>query len=105
MLFCLESEVSKCTVSLCHAVHIFLTLLGTTLIIEGIHNLRCELVGHRLTTTLTGEGNKVLHRDTLLTAWANFCRNLESSTTDTAAFFLSLWGNVVVSPVPAFQRS
>ena len=57
----LEAEVCECTVSLCHTVHILLAFEGTTLIVECVHNLGSQLVGHRLTATLTGELNHVLH--------------------------------------------
>ena len=38
-----------------------LTFEGTTLIVEGIHNLSSQLVSHILTATLAGKANHVLH--------------------------------------------
>ena len=53
--------MSKRTVSLGHTVHILLTLECATLIVESVHNLSCELVGHLLATALAGELDHVLH--------------------------------------------
>ena len=84
-------------------MHIFLTLESTTLVIVSIHNLSSELVSHALTATLTCESNKVLHRDTLLTLGTNLGRNLEGSTTDTAALYLHLGSDVVEGLLPYLE--
>lgn len=53
--------MSECAVGLGHTVHIFLTLEGTTLFVESVHDFGRELVSHSLATTLAGEGNHILH--------------------------------------------
>ena len=95
--------MSKCAVSLSHTVHILLTLVSTTLVVVSIHNLSSKLVSHALTATLACESDKVLHRDALLALGANFGRNLECSTTNTAALYLHLRSNIVESLLPNFE--
>ena len=55
--------MSKCTVSLGHAMHVFLTLVCATLIVVGIHDFGCQLIGHGFAATLAGESYHILHRN------------------------------------------
>lgn len=84
-------------------MHIFLTLVSTTLVVVSVHDLCSELVSHALTTTLACEEDKVLHRDALLTLRTDFGRNLECGTTDTAALNLYLGSDVVESLLPDLE--
>src|SRR5574344_834194 len=95
--------MSKCTVSFSHTMHILLTFECATLIIECVHDFSSQFVCHRLTATLTRESNHILHRNAFFTIGTNFCRNLESSTTDTAALHLHLRGDIIESLLPYFE--
>ena len=53
--------MSKCTVSLSHTMHVFLTFVCATLIVESVHDLSSELVRHRLSATLACEADHILH--------------------------------------------
>lgn len=100
----LESEVCESTVGLSHAVHILLTLERTTLVVEGVHDLSGQLLSHALATALACEGDHILHGDTLLAVGTNLSRNLERSTTDTAALHLHLRSDVVEGLLPNLKR-
>src|SRR3712207_1163943 len=95
--------MSECTVSLSHTMHIFFTLECTTLIVVSVYNLSCELLSHRLSATLTGKSDKVLHRNTLLTIRTDFCWNLECCTTDTTALNFYLRSDIIQSLLPNFE--
>ena len=84
-------------------MHIFLTLVCSTLVVESVHDLGSELVGHRLAATLACEVDHVLHRDAFLTVRTYFSRNLECGTTDTAALYLHLRSDIVEGSLPNFE--
>ena len=56
-----ESEVSKCAVSLGHAVHVLFALERATLLVISVHDFSSQLVGHSLAATLASENDHVLH--------------------------------------------
>ncbi len=90
----LETEVGESTVGFGHLVHIFFAFESAALQVEGIDDLSSQLVGHRLAATLAGIEDQVLHRYRFLTVSADFSRNLECGTTDTAALHFDLGCNV-----------
>ena len=91
------------TVSLSHTVHVLLTLEGTTLVVESVHDLGSELVGHGVTAALACESDEVLHSHAHLTLWANLCRHLECGATDTAALHLHLRSDVGEGLLPNLE--
>ena len=93
------------TVSLSHTVHVFLALEGAALVVIGIHDLGCELVGHSLAATLASVTDHILHADALLTVGTDLSRHLESGTTDAAALDLYLRGDVVEGLFPNFKAA
>ena len=102
-IYILESEMCECAVCLCHAVHVFFTLVSAALVVKGVHNLGSQFVGHGLAATFAGVRNHVLHRDTFLALCTYFGRNLERGTTNTAALHLHLRSDVVQGRLPDFE--
>ena len=75
----------KSTVSLSHAVHILLTLEGTTLVVVCIHNLRCEFFCHTLTATLSSRNitwndwEQGIKGAILQKGWLDYCDKTQNS--------------------------
>ena len=96
-------EMSEGAVSFSHAVHVFLALEGTTLLVEGVDDFSGQLVGHRLAAAFAGIDDEIFHGNRFFAVSADFSRNLESSSSDATALDLYLRSDILKSFFPNLE--
>ena len=77
----------------------------TTLAVECSNDFGAQLFCHRVTGTLAGELNQVLHSHGNFTLRTQLGRHLEVCTTDTTGLDLNLRGHVLECGLPNIERS
>ena len=102
---CLETEVCKGLVGLSHSVHVFLALEGAALVVERGDDFGAQLFCHRVTGTLAGERDHVLHGHGDFPFRTQLGRHLEVRAADTTGLDLDLRGHVLERFLPNIERS
>ena len=93
----------ECPVSFCHTVGIFFLLESSPFFFVGSHNFSSQLLSHAMSASLAGVKNHIFNRDGSFPARIDFCRYLESCTTNTAALYFHLGSNIFQRLLPDFQ--
>src|ERR1700712_4265806 len=98
----LDSEMCKSLIGFSHSVGIFFFLESTTFTFAGCQNFAGKFVCHALTVSFPAKTDQPFNTQGNLTIRTNFCRNLKSCTSDTAASYFNSRGYVVQRPSPDF---
>src|SRR5450432_883508 len=94
--------MGKCLVGFCHSVCVFFLLKCSAFALTSGKNFARQLIGHAFTISFPAVADQPLDTQRNFAVGTNFCRNLKSSTPDTAASYFHCRSDVIQSPSPDF---